>query len=59
MIEWYRLLGKRKLSMIFIMQMSNSTIKLTAGNIVILSYSKFGDVVKSAFAFLNVLRTVT
>nr|XP_012135238.1 PREDICTED: odorant receptor 63a-like [Megachile rotundata] len=59
MIDWYRLLGKRKLSIILIMQMSHSTIKLTAGNIVILSYSKFGDVVKSAFAFLNVLRTVT
>nr|XP_012135097.1 PREDICTED: odorant receptor 83a-like [Megachile rotundata] len=59
MIDWYRLLGKRKLNIILITQMSNSTIKLTAGNIVILSYSKFGDVVKSAFAFLNVLRTVT
>ncbi|XP_076393836.1 odorant receptor 10-like [Megachile rotundata] len=59
MIDWHRLLGKRKLSMILIMQMSHSTIKLTAGNIAVLSYRKFGDVVKSAFAFLNVLRTVT
>nr|XP_003700913.1 PREDICTED: odorant receptor 22c-like [Megachile rotundata] len=59
MIDWYRLPGKRKLSVILMIEMSNSSIKLTAGNIVILSYSKFGDVVKTAVAFLNVLRTVT
>ncbi|XP_076548884.1 odorant receptor 4-like [Osmia lignaria lignaria] len=59
MIDWYRLPGKRKLCIILIIEMSNSSIKLTAGNIIEMCFSTFGDVVKTAVAFLNVLRTLT
>ncbi|XP_076548471.1 odorant receptor 22c-like [Osmia lignaria lignaria] len=59
MIDWYRLPGKRKLCIILIIEMSNSSIKLTAGNIIEMCFSTFGNVVKTAVAFLNVLRTLT
>ncbi|XP_017759716.1 PREDICTED: odorant receptor 22c-like [Eufriesea mexicana] len=59
MIEWYRLPGNKKLCCILIIAMSNSSIKLTAGNIVELSISTFTDVVKTAVSFLNVLRRTT
>ncbi|XP_060817355.1 uncharacterized protein LOC132907915 [Bombus pascuorum] len=59
MIEWYRLYGKKKLCCVLIIAMSDSSRKLTAGNIVELSMSTFSDVVKTSVAFLNVLRTLT
>ncbi|XP_043517122.1 odorant receptor 85b-like [Frieseomelitta varia] len=59
MIEWYRLSGNKKLCCILIIAMSNCSVQLTAGNIVKLSISTFSEVVKTSFAFLNVLRTVT
>ncbi|XP_076760944.1 odorant receptor 4-like [Xylocopa sonorina] len=59
MIEWYRLPGNKKLCCVLIIAMSNSSVKLTAGNMVELSISTFTDVVKTAVAFLNVLRTTT
>ncbi|XP_003700836.2 odorant receptor 10-like [Megachile rotundata] len=59
MIEWYRLPGNKKLCCILIIAMSNSSIKLTAGNMVELSIETFTNVVKTAVAFLNVLRTTT
>jgi len=42
MIDWYRLQGKRALAVILIM--SNSSVKLTAGNVIDLSINSFGDV---------------
>jgi len=42
MIDWHRLLGKRALAVILIM--SNSSVKLTAGNFVDLSINSFGNV---------------
>ncbi|CAL7936665.1 unnamed protein product [Xylocopa violacea] len=59
MIEWYRLPGNKKLCCVLIIAMSNCSVKLTAGNMVELSISTFTDVVKTAVAFLNVLRTTT
>lgn len=44
MIEWYRLFGKKKLCCVLIIAMSDSSRKLTAGNIVELSMSTFSDV---------------
>ncbi|KAL0117063.1 hypothetical protein PUN28_010130 [Cardiocondyla obscurior] len=44
MIDWYRLPKKKSLAIILIMSMSNATSKLTAGNIIELSISSFGDV---------------
>ncbi|XP_050479706.1 uncharacterized protein LOC126868389 [Bombus huntii] len=44
MIEWYRLYGKKKLCCVLIIAMSDSSRKLTAGNMVELSMSTFSDV---------------
>ncbi|CAK9805265.1 Odorant receptor 4 [Anthophora quadrimaculata] len=59
MIDWYRLTGNKKLCCVLIIAMSHCSMKLTAGNIVELCLTTFGDVVKTAVAFLNVLRTLT
>ncbi|XP_053999903.1 odorant receptor 83a-like [Hylaeus anthracinus] len=59
MVEWHRLKGNRRLSFVLIIAMSNLSTKLTAGNMVILSLSTFGDVVKTSVAFLNMLRATT
>ncbi|XP_078043453.1 odorant receptor 22c-like [Augochlora pura] len=55
MIDWYRLQGRKKQCVILIMAMSNSSSKLTAGSMVELSLSTFGDVVKTAVAYMNML----
>ncbi|XP_011645081.1 odorant receptor 85f-like [Pogonomyrmex barbatus] len=59
MIDWYRLPEKKSLAIILIICMSNATTRLTAGNIIELSISSFGDVIKSSVAYLNMLRTFT
>ncbi|KAG9435133.1 odorant receptor 22c-like [Apis mellifera carnica] len=59
MVDWYRLEGNKKLCFVLIIAMSNSSIKLTAGNMVELCLTTFSDIVKTAVAFLNVLRTLT
>ncbi|XP_076176269.1 odorant receptor 10-like [Ptiloglossa arizonensis] len=59
MVEWYRLTGNKRLSFVLIIAMSNSSMNLTAGNMVILSLTTFSDVVKTSIAFLNMLRAVT
>ncbi|XP_076176307.1 odorant receptor 82a-like [Ptiloglossa arizonensis] len=59
MIEWHRLPGNRRLSLVLIIAMANGTIKLTAGNMIKLSLSSFSDIVKTSVAFLNMLRTLT
>ncbi|KAL0117065.1 hypothetical protein PUN28_010131 [Cardiocondyla obscurior] len=59
MIDWYRLPKKKGLAIILIICMSNATTRLTAGNIIELSISSFGDVIKSSVAYLNLLRTFT
>ncbi|XP_076235772.1 uncharacterized protein LOC143180125 [Calliopsis andreniformis] len=58
MIDWYRLPGKEKLDLILVMTMSNSTMKLTAGNLMELSLISFSDIVRTSVAFLNMLRTL-
>ncbi|XP_076177144.1 odorant receptor 82a-like [Ptiloglossa arizonensis] len=59
MIEWHRLPGNERLDLILIIAMSNSTMKLTAGNFVKLSLSSFSDIVKTSVGLLNMLRTLT
>ncbi|XP_071558252.1 odorant receptor 10-like [Temnothorax nylanderi] len=58
MTNWYLLPGKTAQGLILIILRSNAGIKITAGKIVQLSFSTFGDVIKSALAYLNILRTV-
>ncbi|XP_032669650.1 uncharacterized protein LOC116843377 [Odontomachus brunneus] len=59
MIDWHRLSGKKGLALVLIITMSNSSAKLTAGNLFELSLSTFGDVVKTSVGYLNMLRTLT
>ncbi|XP_078043435.1 odorant receptor 10-like [Augochlora pura] len=59
MIDWYQLWGNRKRCLVLIIAMSNSSPKLTAGKMVELSLSTFGDVVKTAVGFLNMLLALT
>lgn len=44
MIDWHRLSRKKALAVMLMITMSNSSVKLTAGNIIDLSISSFGDV---------------
>ncbi|XP_018348713.1 PREDICTED: odorant receptor 63a-like [Trachymyrmex septentrionalis] len=59
MIDWHRLSERKGIALVLIIAMSNSSIKLTAGNLFELSLSTFGDVVKTSVAYLNMLRTLT
>lgn len=44
MIDWHRLPGRRSLALVLMIAMSNTSTKLTAGNLFELSLSTFGDV---------------
>ncbi|XP_043282237.1 odorant receptor 67c-like [Venturia canescens] len=57
MIDWYRLPGKTGLTLVMIISMANCPRQLTAGNIMELSVSNFGAIIKTSFAYLNMLRT--
>ncbi|XP_011158761.2 odorant receptor 82a isoform X2 [Solenopsis invicta] len=59
MTDWHRLSGRKSLSLILMIAVSNTSVKLTAGNMFVLSLNTFGDVVKASFGYLNMLRTVT
>ncbi|XP_026668775.1 odorant receptor 85b-like isoform X2 [Ceratina calcarata] len=59
MIDWYRMPVKKSLAVSLIISMSRSTTRITAGSIIELSISSFGDVVKTSVAYLNMLRQFT
>ena len=44
MIDWHRMPWKKSLAIPLMISMSHSTTKITAGNIIELSISSFGDV---------------
>ncbi|XP_025158218.1 uncharacterized protein LOC105188545 [Harpegnathos saltator] len=54
MIEWYRLPRRKGLALVLMIIISNSSIKLTAGNLFELSLSTFGDVSRT-MTLLNIL----
>lgn len=49
MVDWYRISGTRKLCFVLIIAMANSSIKLTAGNMVVLCLTTFSDVSMKLF----------
>ncbi|XP_043803257.1 odorant receptor 4-like isoform X2 [Apis laboriosa] len=59
MTNWYYLPGKDILNLIQIILRSSMVIKITAGKLVHMSIYTFGNVMKTAFAYLNLLRQVT
>ncbi|XP_032689618.1 odorant receptor 13a-like [Odontomachus brunneus] len=58
-LEWYRLPDKKARGIVLVMIMSNMPMKFTAGKIFVLSLKTFGDVLKTAVTYFNMLRTVT
>ncbi|CAK9804320.1 Odorant receptor 13a [Anthophora quadrimaculata] len=56
MTNWYYLRSKDIQDLILIISRSSVVFKLTAGKIIHMSMYTFGDVMKTAFAYLNILR---
>nr|WGO81782.1 olfactory receptor 107 [Microplitis mediator] len=56
-INWYELSGKKAKDLILLLAMSNYPNSITAGKMAELSYNSFCGVLKSAAAYLNLLRT--
>nr|XP_012230124.1 PREDICTED: uncharacterized protein LOC105676653 [Linepithema humile] len=57
-LEWYRLPDKKARSIVLLMIMSNTSTKISAGKFVDLSLKTFGDIMKTAGAYFNMLRNV-
>ncbi|XP_036147231.1 odorant receptor 13a isoform X2 [Monomorium pharaonis] len=58
MINWYQLSPKSVRSLIMIIAISSNPIKLSAGRMVDLSLTTFGNVLKTSVAYLSFLRTL-
>ncbi|XP_043517097.1 uncharacterized protein LOC122532410 isoform X3 [Frieseomelitta varia] len=56
MIDWYRLPTKTTQGLVLIIAMSNTPMKISAGRIVYISLSTFGNVLKSSFAYFSFVR---
>nr|AXM05133.1 odorant receptor [Campoletis chlorideae] len=59
MIDWYKLPVRTSLDLIMIMNMSAKPRKLTAGGMMEISRASFTSIMKTSFAYLNMLRTMT
>nr|XP_012230132.1 PREDICTED: uncharacterized protein LOC105676660 [Linepithema humile] len=58
-LDWYRLPINTARDMILVIVASNVSPRLTAGKFMELSFRTFGDVIKSAVIYLNILRQLT
>nr|AXM05148.1 odorant receptor [Campoletis chlorideae] len=58
MIDWYKLPTKASLDLIMIMNMSAQPRQLTAGGMMELSRTSYVSIMKTSFAYLNMLRTM-
>ncbi|XP_048266329.1 uncharacterized protein LOC110120240 isoform X2 [Bombus terrestris] len=59
MTNWYYLPGKTILDLIMVIARSNVVVQITAGKLVHMSVYTFGSVVKTGFAYLNLLQQMT
>ncbi|XP_071862823.1 odorant receptor 67c-like [Bombus fervidus] len=59
MTNWYYLSDKAILDLILIIARSSVIVQLTAGKMIHMSVYTFGDVVKTGFAYLNLLRQLS
>ncbi|XP_076760928.1 uncharacterized protein LOC143429282 [Xylocopa sonorina] len=57
--EWYNLSGNRARDIVLLLAMSKRPPKLMAGKVLVLSFTTFGNVLKTSIVYLNMLRTVT
>ncbi|KAL2731031.1 odorant receptor 4-like isoform X5 [Vespula squamosa] len=58
-LDWYNLPPKKLSGLVLMIAISNRPMKITAGNIVELSLQTFGNVIKTAATYCNMLRAVT
>ncbi|THK33031.1 odorant receptor 67c [Diachasma alloeum] len=58
MIKWYELPPKSARDLIFLLAMTKTPICITAGKMAELSFQSFSGVLKTAAAYLNLLRTL-
>ncbi|CAD6201201.1 GSCOCT00013798001.3-RA-CDS [Cotesia congregata] len=58
MINWYELSGRKARDLILLLAIANYPNSITAGRMAELSYNSFCGILKSAAAYLNLLRTV-
>ncbi|CAL1689180.1 unnamed protein product [Lasius platythorax] len=56
-LEWYRLPNEKAKALILIMAISHTSLTLKAGKFINLSLKTFGNVVKMAVTYLNLLRS--
>ncbi|KAG6804471.1 hypothetical protein HZU73_00393 [Apis mellifera caucasica] len=59
MTNWYRLPKKDILNLIMIITRSSVEYKMTAGKIIDMSVITFGNIIKTVFGYLNILRQTT
>ncbi|NP_001229901.1 odorant receptor 37 [Apis mellifera] len=59
MTNWYRLPKKDILNLIMIITRSSVEYKITAGKIIDMSVITFGNIIKTVFGYLNILRQTT
>ncbi|XP_017759710.1 PREDICTED: odorant receptor 22c-like [Eufriesea mexicana] len=58
MTNWYQLPDKDILNLMMIILRSGTEVKLTSGKLITMSVLTFGNVLKTVFAYLNMLRQV-
>ncbi|XP_011684379.1 PREDICTED: odorant receptor 4-like [Wasmannia auropunctata] len=58
-LEWYRLLDKKARAIVLVVIISNLPTKVTAGKIVDLSLKTYGDIIKTAVTYFNLLLKLT
>nr|XP_050866268.1 odorant receptor 4-like isoform X2 [Vespula vulgaris] len=58
-LDWYNLPAKKLSDLVLMIAISNRPMKITAGNIFGLSFQTFGNVIKTAATYCNMLRAVT
>ncbi|XP_019883380.2 odorant receptor 4-like [Camponotus floridanus] len=58
-LEWYRLPSRKARSVVLLMIMSNTPTKISAGKLIDLSLKTFGQIMKTAGAYFNMLRSIT
>ncbi|OXU25624.1 hypothetical protein TSAR_006649 [Trichomalopsis sarcophagae] len=56
-IDWHRISSKTRIFVLMIMQRTLKPVHLTAGNMMILSITNFGTILKSAWSFGTILLT--
>ncbi|PBC25209.1 Putative odorant receptor 83a [Apis cerana cerana] len=59
MTNWYQLHDKDILNLIMIIARSSVEYKMTAGKIMDMSVTTFGNIIKTVFGYLNILRQTT